>query len=72
MYYRTLMPKNVRDQRKSRRLEMGRYLTKIVWCLVCWPLGTCESMWTSLHEIVHSGLDIMPEKQIRIHPTDVP
>ena len=63
----------VRDTRKSRKLEMGRYLTKIDWSLVCGPLDTCESMWTSFHELVHSGLDIiMPEKQIRIHPTDAP
>ena len=63
----------VRDTRKSRKLEMGRYLTKIDWSLVCGPLDTCESMWTSFHELVHPGLDIiMPEKQIRIHPTDAP
>ena len=63
----------VRDTRKSRKLEMGRYLTKIDWSLVCGPLDTCESMWTSFHELVHSGLDIiMPEKQIRIHPNDAP
>ena len=36
-------------------------------------LDTCESMWTSFHEIVHSGLDaIMPEKEIRIHAADAP
>ena len=34
----------VRDTRKSRKLEMGRYLTKIDWSLVCGPLDTCESM----------------------------
>ena len=52
---------------------MGRYLTKIDLSLVCGPLDTCESMWTSFHEIVHFGLDIiMPEKQIRIHPADAP
>ena len=52
---------------------MERYLTKIDWSLVCGPLDTCESMWTSFHEIVHFGLDIiMPEKQIRIHPADAP
>ena len=40
---------------------------------MCGPLDTCESMWTSFHELVHSGLDIiMPEKQIHIHPTDAP
>ena len=48
-------------------------LTKIDWSLVCGPLDTCESMWTSFHEFVHSGLNIiMPEKQIPIHPTDAP
>ena len=63
----------VRDTRKSCKFEMGRYLTKIDWSLVCGPLDTCESMWTSFHELVHSGLDIiMPEKQIHIHPTDAP
>ena len=39
----------VRDTRKSRKLEMGRYLTKIDWSLVCGPLDTCETMWTSFH-----------------------
>ena len=42
---------------ENRKLEIGRYSTKIDWSLM-------------FHEIVHSGLDIiMPEKQIRIHPT---
>ena len=63
----------VRDLRKSRKSEMGRYLSKVDWSLVCGPSDNCESMWTSFHEIVHSGLNIiMPEKQIRIHPTDAP
>ena len=40
-----------------------------MWALI----DTCENMWTSFHELVRSGLDtIMPEKQIRIHPTDAP
>ena len=41
MHYRTPIPKKlitVRDTRKSRKLEMGRYLTKIDWSLVCGPL----------------------------------
>ena len=63
----------VRDMLRSGKLEMGGYLTKINWSVVCGPLGTCESMWTSFRELVHSRLDIiMPEKQIRIHPTDAP
>jgi hypothetical protein len=63
----------IRDQRKSRKLEMGRYLSSIDWTLMLSPLDTCENMWTVFHEVVHSGLDtIMPEKQIRIHPADAP
>ena len=63
----------IRDQRKSRKLEMGRYLSSIDWTLTLSPLDTCENMWTVFHEVVHSGLDtIMPEKQIRIHPADAP
>ena len=63
----------IRDQRKSRKLEMGRYLSSIDWTLILSPLDTCENMWSVLHEVVHSGLDpIMPEKQIRIHPADAP
>ena len=63
----------VRDMLRSRKLEMGGYLTKINWSVVCGPLGTCGSMWTSFRELFHSRLDIiMPEKQIRIHPTDDP
>ena len=74
MYYRTLTSKIDNSARYAeKKLEMGRYLNKIDWSVVCGPLDTCESMWTRSHELVHSGRDIiMPEKQIRIHPTDAP
>jgi hypothetical protein len=34
----------IRNQRKGRKLEMGRYLSSIDWTLMLSPLDTCENM----------------------------
>ena len=62
-----------RDQRKSRKDEMGRYLSLVDWSSMSAPLNSCEEMWNGFYGVVHTGLDLlMLEKQIRICTADAP
>jgi hypothetical protein len=62
----------VRDTRTSKKNSLGRYLNSIDWSVIN-VHDECETKYDMFTKLVKFGLDnIMPEKTLKVYPTDVP
>ena len=62
----------IRDMRESNRARLGRYFACVDWsCL--YSQNTCENKSKVFNDLFTIGLEnILPEKSIKIYPTDTP
>ena len=62
----------VRDTRTSKKNSLGRYLNSIDWSVIN-VHDEYETKYDMFTKLVKIGLDnIMPEKSLKVYPTDVP
>ena len=63
-----------RDTRRSKTIELGRYLGSCDWSLLGFPIN-CENKLQLLVELVQIGLDnimLMPLQTTKLHVNDLP
>ena len=61
-----------RDERESRRAELGRHFGTMDWRTLFSSPNCCQNMLDILHNVIHTGLNIMPLRRLRVNTSDVP